>query len=501
MEHGIRRGFIWAACIVVAAALCSTAAAAKYVVLYTQQAVPADSKARVSAAGGRVLARYPQIGVLVASSTSKTFRARLLADGRIDGVVATGRFGARLTDGFSRKSVLTARSRATLASAGDDLSPLQWDMRQIHAFEAQDVTLGSRSVVVGDLDTGVDPTHPDLAANIDAEDSASCLSGAPEQDPAAWFDVAAHGTHTAGTIAAAANGLGIVGVAPNVRVAAVKVVTDEGFIFPEAMICGFMWSAAHHFDVTNNSYFADPYYFNCRNDPTQRAIWKAEQRAIRYAMSRGVTVVAALNNFGDDLGHPTMDIISPDTDPDAQPRTVTNACVVVPVEVPGVIGVSGTGVEVRKSYFSNYGIGVVDVTAPSGDDLQISPEAPNGQVLSTVPKEFGDALEPEIPELFEKDCSSGSCVYWAYFEGTSMATPHATGVAALIASRYGHLSPGAMAAMIKRTADPLACPPNPYLWPDFPQFSNGLPQTCQGGPAYNSFYGHGLLNAFHAVGR
>jgi lantibiotic leader peptide-processing serine protease len=501
MRHGIRRSLLFAASALGALALCSAAAAGRYVVLYGAEAVPSDARASITGAGGKLVASYPQIGVVIASSTSRSFRTKLLLDGRIEGVAPTAGFASRLPYGQTSRAATAVRRHVSVLATGDALSSLQWDMRQVHAFEAHDVTLGSRSVVVGDLDSGIDPTHPDLAANVDAANSASCVTGAPNQDPDAWFDNNGHGTHTAGTIAAAGNGIGIVGVAPNVRIAAVKVGNDEGFIFPEAMICGFMWSAAHHFDVTNNSYFADPWYFNCKNDPAQRAIWKAEQRAVRYAMRQGVTVVAALNNFGDDLAHPTMDIISPDTDPDAQPRRITNACAVSPVEIPGVIGVSGTGVEVRKSYFSNYGIGVVDVTAPSGDDLQVSPEAPNGQVLSTVPQWFGDALEPDFPELFEKDCSSGSCVYWAYFEGTSMATPHVTGVAALIASRRGHLRPGAMTAMIKRTADPLACPPNPYLWPDFPQFSNGLPQMCQGGRGYNSFYGHGLLNAFAAVTR
>jgi subtilisin family serine protease len=485
--------------LLVSMAFASMAQAGRYVVLYKQQAVPSNAKAGISAAGGNVVASYPQIGVVIASSTSKSFRTRLLTDTRIEGVVATGGFATRLSDGFAPQGGPSTLVVSTL-SAGDPLSSLQWDMDQVHAPEAHDVTLGSRSVIVGDLDTGVDATHPDLAANIDSANSADCITGSPNTDPAQWFDNNGHGTHTAGTIAAAANDLGIVGVAPNVRLAAVKVVTDDGFIFPEAAVCGFMWSAAHHFDVTNNSWFADPYYFNCKNDPTQRAIWKAEQRAIRYAMRQGVTVVAALNNFGDDLSHPTMDIISPDTDPDAQPRRITNACAVVPVEVPGVIGVSGTGVEIRKSYFSNYGTGVVDVAAPSGDDLQVSPEAPNGTVLSTVPQWFGDAFYADAPEFFVRDCSGGPCVYWSYFEGTSMATPHVTGAAALVASRYGHMSPGSMVATIKRTADPLACPPNPYLWPDFPQFSNGLPQTCQGGAGANSFYGHGLLNVLRAVG-
>ena len=86
-------------------------------------------------------------------------------------------------------------------------------------------------MVVGDIDTGLDYTHPDLAPNVDFANSVSCVGGVPNQAPSAWNDDNGHGTHTAGTIAAARNGLGIVGVAPNVKVAAIKAGNGNGFFF------------------------------------------------------------------------------------------------------------------------------------------------------------------------------------------------------------------------------------------------------------------------------
>ena len=100
-----------------------------------------------------------------------------------------------------------------------------------------------------------------------------------------------------------------------------------------------MWAGDRHVDVVNNSYYVDPYLFNCRNDEAQRAIWKAVQRAVRYAMNQGVTVVASEGNNSEDLSHPTADNSSPDFPPGNEvEREITNACVVVPVEIPGVIG-------------------------------------------------------------------------------------------------------------------------------------------------------------------
>ncbi|TME45509.1 MAG: peptidase S8, partial [Chloroflexi bacterium] len=366
-------------------------------------------------------------------------------------------------------------------------------------------------MLVGDIDTGVDFNHPDLKANLDVAKSANCVSGVPVAGLAAQDD-AGHGTHTAGTIAAAANGIGIVGVAPNVRLAAIKAGNADGFFFPEAVICAFMWAGNHHMDVTNNSYFADPYLFNCRNDATQRAIWKAEDRAIRFAMQQGVSVVAAEGNESDDLTHPTQDVTSPDNGT-AVKRPVTNACVVIPVEIPGVVGVTADGNQRQnpadpnsgylKSFYSSYGMGVTQVVAPGGDSRWgRTAEAVNGRVLSTWPAALaGDCLRP-VSET-GTDPNEPVVVWYCYLQGTSMASPHAVGVEALIISQFGKMKPGQVTALLDQTADPQPCPaslpgPTPFSmgmsYSDIRSVSNDAPQVCRGGIGYNAWYGHGQVN-------
>jgi lantibiotic leader peptide-processing serine protease len=445
----------------------STGAASTYIILYHGTAVPADAGKTIAGAGGTLVSRYDAIGVAIARSTSSSFADMIVRDKRVEGTSATAGFATQLTEKMSATGPLPG---STPAPGDDPLSFLQWDMMQIHAPEARAINGGSPSVVVGDIDTGIDFTHPDLAPNVDFANSVSCVGGAANSDPAAWADDNGHGTHTAGTIAAARNGIGIVGVAPNVRIAAIKAGTAAGFFFPEAVICAFMWAGSHHLDVTNNSYFADPWHFNCRNDPGQRAIWKAEQRAIRYAMQQGVTVVASTGNENMDLSKRNVDDISPNNGTPVT-REVTNACVVIPVEIPGVIGVSANGHLMEKSFYSNYGVGVVQVVAPGGDFPFQTPDPLAGLVLSTVP---------------------GG---WDLNEGTSMASPHVAGVAALAISAHGKLPPGAVQALITRTADPLDCPPNPFD----PGPTGLFSAICRGGTGYNGFNGHGQVNALAAV--
>ena len=498
-------------------AFCTAARADNYIVLYKQSAVPASARADIERAGGSLVYAYDQIGVAIARADGAQFAATLSKDARVDGVASTAGFASRVSEPGGAAGGESGDLPNAPASDSDSLSPLQWDMRQIHTPQAHAITGGSPAVLVGDIDTGLDYRHPDLRQNVDDANSVNCLSGAPVPGAAAANDDNGHGTHTAGTIAAAANGIGIVGVAPNVHIAGIKAGNAAGFFFPEAVVCSFVWAGAHHFDVTNNSYFADPYEYNCRNDAAQHAIWKAEQRAIRYAMDQGVTVVAAAGNDSDDLSHPSQDVTSPDYPPgSAQQRDVTNACVVIPVEIPGVVGVSATGSTTQgtsagrypdnlKSFYSNFGVSAVDVAAPGGDSVFRSPESGNGRILSTWPATI--PCLRSVQEPFPSDPSYPTAVY-CYLQGTSMASPHVAGVAALIVSRYGDAStpqngklrPGQVAAFLTQTADPQDCPstlPPGYL--TFTGVNSGAVQSCQGGPGHNSWYGNGQVDAFNAV--
>jgi lantibiotic leader peptide-processing serine protease len=456
-----------------ALAFASAAGAARYLVVYKSEAVPANAATSIENAGGQLVATYDQIGVAVADSTSDSFAAALAANSKVDGVSSL----EGLSFGLEHDSADFEGDLPNFpASDSDTFSGLQWNMRQIHAPEAHAITGGSPSVVVGLLDSGIDYTHPDLAQNIDFDDSASCVTGVPDTDPLAWKDDNGHGTHNAGTIAAGSNGFGIVGVAPNVKLASIKVAQPAGLITPAAVVCGFMWAATHHVDVTNNSYTidvgattnADPLDFFCHDDPAQQPLIQAVKRAVRFAQKKGVTVVASAGNSNVDLANPPLG----------------NECVRLPSELPGVIAVTATAFSGQKASYSNFGLGVADLAAPGGDTV---PAPPAGFVLSTWPAYL------QVPRLL-MDSTPNGAAYYRFMAGTSMAAAHASGVAALIVSRYGTLKqgdpsmrPGKVAAFMGQSATPVSCPPDPT--------------ACQGDTAYNGFYGHGIVDALAAVTR
>ncbi len=436
--------------------------------------------ARVAAAGGVVVADYQQIGVVVARSTNPAFDSDVAGSG-VQAAAATAGLGTPLAEEDVLEAVDSPVTEATGDPTGEPLWPLQWDMPQIGLAQAHAVTTGSADVVVGVLDSGISSTHPDLATQIAKDKSASCLGGVVDTSEAAWNPTTStHGTHVAGTIAAAINGVGVAGVAPGVKVASVKVVTNNGFIYPEAAVCGFMWAAQQGMRITNNSYFIDPWEFNCRNDVRQRWIWQAVQRALRYSQSQGVLHIASAGNSNVDLQHKFIDDGSPgDGSAPPEVRLINGACVDLPAEAPGVVTVSAVGRVQLKSYYSSYGQGVVDVSAPGGDTRQPNPNVSTAAnaILSTT--------------INTATRVNG----WGYLQGTSMASPHTAGVAALALSQRPNLTPGALASLLERTSVSLPCPPGVYdPRPGLDQFK----AECSGG-SRNSFYGAGEVNAFNAV--
>jgi len=485
MRMPIRRAVIALVSLALAACVAASEPTAApvdttYLVLAPQGQSTAKAAARVAAAGGTVVASYTEIGVLVARSADAGF-ADAASGAGVEAVASTDGLGTPLDEGDVLGTVDAAAQEATGNPAAEPLFGLQWDMTQIDVPEAHAVTIGNPNIVVGVLDTGISSTHPDLATQIAKEKSASCLGGVVNTAETAWNPTTStHGTHVAGTIAAALNGVGIAGVAPGVKVASVKVVTDAGFIYPEAAVCGFMWAAAQGMQITNNSYFIDPWEFNCRNDPRQRPVWQAVQRAIRYAQNKGVLTIASAGNSNVDLQHKFIDDGSPnDGSSPVETREINGACLDLPAEAPGVVTVSAVGTQRLKSYYSSYGQGVVDVTAPGGDTRQ-----PNPAVSTTA----NAVLSTTINVVTRVNG-------WGYLQGTSMASPHAAGVAALALSAHPGLQPAALASFLERTSESLPCPEGIYNpRPGLDQFL----AECTGGTR-NGFYGAGEVNAFNAV--
>ncbi|MFE1861963.1 S8 family peptidase [Streptomyces anandii] len=439
----------------------------------------------ITAAGGSIVATYDRIGVIVVHSADPGFAQRMRAVRGVQsaGATRTAPLSASGTTDEGAVRYLTAAEAARVAKAsGDGAEPLeadQWDLRAIGADRAAKIDPGSRNVTVAVIDTGVDDTHPDIAPNFSPGQSANCVSGKADTTYGSWRPVDAdhyHGTHVAGEIAAARNGVGVAGVAPGVRVAGITVAQPDAgqLFFPESVVCAFVFAADHGVEITNNSYYVDPWQYNCMDDPDQKAIVDAVNRAQLYARGKGVLNVAAAGNSNNDLDADALvDDSSPDDSTPVSRTVDPHKCFDIPTQLPGVVTVSAVGVKGAKSYYSSYGDGVIDVAAPGGDKYQI-PDTPskNGRILSTLPND-----------------------QYGFLQGTSMATPHVAAVAALLKSAHPHATPAQLQALLKAQADNPGCPAGPYDGDG----DGVVDATCAGGKRVNGFYGFGIVNALRAV--
>jgi subtilisin family serine protease len=546
----------------------------RYVILYSPKAATA-MKAAVVKAGGRVLRANNRVGVATAISADPRFKARVGTSKAIQGVARNHPIGRaipgapKLRPKFSEEYLRSIRKAAKGLkpvpqrrsgafryqegrSRAEPLAHLQWDMRMIHATPdgSYRKERGSKRVLVGIIDTGIDGSHPDIAPNFNRSLSRNFTTDIPfdslgheidgpcanEPDQSCNdpndVDENSHGTHVASTIGSPINGLGMAGVAPNVTLVNLRAGQDSGFFFLQPSVDAFTYAGDHGIDVANMSYFVDPWLFNCRGNAAdspeqqleQRTIIEAMQRGLDYAYQRGVTLVAAAGNAHDNLTQVRSDDISPDFPLETEyHRDVDNNCLILPEQGNNVIGISSVGPSKIKADYSNYGYEKIDVSAPGGwfrDDpwsLALPPAErtlagiPN-QILAAFPeslaREFG-LLNPDgTPNtpFVVRDCKGSTCAYYQWIQGTSMASPHAAGVAALIVSEYGERHRGGISlhplftkAYLQASATNTPCmTPNPFSYTHKGRDAS-FTTFCEGTAEYNGVYGHGIVDALGAV--
>ena len=523
----------------------------EYVVGYTGATAAAESA--IAAAGGQVVDINEDLKIAKVSSTDVRFVAKADRAADVTAVVrnhAVGtakpglphRFAAERPSGSDKASGAKAghRNKQSKRSA-EPLANRQWDMDLIDVDRAHKKATG-RGVDVGIIDTGIDASHPDLAKNFDRKRSRNFTQDIPASDgpcevatciDAADTDDGGHGTHVAGTVAADDNKLGIGGVAPDATLINLRAGQDSGYFFLYETVAALTAAGDMRLDVVNMSFYTDPWLYNCASKDDYRSgtvsdaeiaeqafIRQVVLSAVTYAYDRGVTLVAAAGNGHTDLAAPTrIDESSPDyPEGAARVRTVTDNCLDLPNEAPQVISVSSVGPSTTKADYSNYGLGDVEVAAPGGwfrDGIGTPTfQTPGNMILSSYPVDvaieegLADENGAPVDDFSVVNCNPrGVCGFYTYLQGTSMASPHAAGVAALIIDRYGRtdrhggksLAPRTVRRILEDSATDTACPAGRVeIYTD-----EGRPadwnSVCEGTTDENGLYGEGIINAARAV--
>jgi len=421
-----------------------------YMVLFSSETLPKGAESQLSNFG-KIVKTIPEIGIAVVQPSIENFEEEVGKLSSVQAVVPDLRAKWTGPSHFITK--------ATLDNIGKDepYFPYQWGMLAIHAPDAWDAGYEGKNATVFILDSGIDADHEDLAPNLIKSLSTSFVPGESYNVGDSTFF--SHGTHIAGIIAAADNQYGLIGVAPEAKIVAVKVISEKDESGDFSWINeGIIYAANKGADVINLSLgatFSKNGFFLDENNQLQKVpaiyiqYWiQAQQRAIDYAYKKGVTIVCSAGN----------EYANADGD---------GSILIAPAEMNHVIAVSATApnllvhdipigtepdYDIPASY-TNYGKSLIDLAAPGGDiNFYPNPNYLYNMVLSTSSRGF------------------------AFAAGTSMAAPHVAGVAALIIGKNGgHMSPHMVTKQLLKTADKID------------------------GNGNSSYFGKGRVNAYRAV--
>ncbi|HEV8693895.1 MAG TPA: S8 family serine peptidase [Lysobacter sp.] len=458
-------------------AFASTAQAATFVVQAKTQTFDAQLARKLEAAGGTITARLPEIGVVIVESSDPGFRSRAA---KVQGVRSAVPDITLQFDIPEAVSVVES-DFANPPNSGDNDTRfnLQWGSAAIDVAGAWNAGYRGNGATVAVLDSGIACQHPDIAANLLLSESTSFVAG--EGVCLSRVNAFNHGSHTAGTIASPDNGIGTIGVAPEAKIIAVKVLSEvSGSGSFNGIIQGIVYAAQHGADVINMSLGVRgglPVNGPGANDVAE--LVNATKRAVAFARAQNAITIVSAGNDGRDLDHDSgVQICDTDGCFMANLRAF-------PAQLPNVLAIAATAPEGwglnlagsnldRPASYTNYGQSAIGFAGPGGDFDY--PGSENCTVAGlTRPCWVFDGVfavggySQPVP---------GGPVFASYSwaSGTSMAAPHVSGVAALIIGKHGgELAPSEVERVLRAASDDLG--------------KNGV----------DDYYGSGRVNAAKAV--
>lgn len=445
----------------------------RFTVVFKSDTLPADAAAAVTAAGGRVTAQVPELGVLYATGPAN-LQDSLNANSAVLAASPSLEFKLAPASIYQDASI---QPDSVNPGTADLYNAFQWDIKQVTDNGASwAVDPGSHNTVVGIIDTGVNPDHSALKANFlggrNFVPAGGYYGNDPTEtgDPNDYVDRHGHGSHVAGAIAG--NGR-IIGVGPELGFRSYRIFQASGGAPTLPILQAIVAATNDRVDVISMSLGGyDTLSKYTWTDPATGityqgkdvADFRAYERAVRYAVKNGVVVVAAAGNEALDIGNPTSVTSYLNAAYGDQGYAFQGASREVPGTLPGVVAVSATGPDYQLALYSNYGAGAIDVSAPGGD-------------IRRLYKGDADWFTDLCLSAYKEVTPGVSNYVW--MAGTSMATPKVSAVAALIidqAKASGHpLSPSQVVTRLQQTSVDL------------------------GKPGYDPSFGYGFANAYSAL--
>ncbi len=442
MHSKLIKIFVLAMLVIMVMAVGASAAgpgAQSYIVVSRSTHISPRLLSQIEAMGGTITRTIDQVGIIVVSSSNPAFPSRIARLRGVDSIAPNVKINA--IDPV-QPVALTAADYNNPPNSGDDdfFFDLQWGHDAVDAVEAWENRGRGAGVRVAVLDDGIDSDHPDLAPNLNVDLSTSFVPGETFEYIENWpGDPFSHGTHVAGTIAAADNGYGTIGIAPEAEIFMVKVLSSlTGSGDFDWLLEGIVYAADNGADVINMSLGAaiDEEEIESLDDALDvAALVTSLDRVGRYANMHGATLIAAAGNDGESLD-----------------GTIHH----LPSDIPRYLSISATapiGWAVDPTtdldvptFYTNYG-------------HTIHNAAPGGSIEYPGDEDCTVAGITRPCWVFDLVFSTGSSGSWYWGGGTSMAAPHASGVAAIIiGANGGDMNPGLVKLALKRSADDLGDP-------------------------------------------